>query len=361
MPLSLKKLEKILNNKGILPKKYFVINKLLIYIEVLIISSVDVCLLYIPSKYKIAVEHGPNVFKLSYIELTEEGNIPKDYGGELDNFEMENQYNELDIENNITDSSSNNIAEKLEENYNHPVVLKEKNNENQLRGIFRQLNRLKFCVKNLKYKVCIIFKNYMCCIRRDDTLEGYKTNRISENRKIKFMVSFDLETFFDKINSISDDVRTIREGIYNVLNKNHTKNIKNINNILTQQKNIAIFSERIIEKKKKFSENLLQLEKLLINLSISEKKNVEKLLEIEEKYSNNGDASLHSDIQKTHQIYKYETELNRINVVKKEIITNIMISKENIENISLQTDNICFDNTVMIDSVLKNFSVLSEL
>jgi len=364
MPLSLNKLEKFLNGKGLLPKKYFVINNLIVYIEVLIIRTVDIFLLYIPSKYKISIDSGSNVFKLSYIELTDDGNIPKDYTGGMDNFDMEKEYNEIDIDNDINDSSYKNMAEKLEENYNHPVSLKEKDNTQQLREVFRQLHRLKFCVQNLKYKVCIIFKNYLCCIHRNDNLEGYRATGLSEHRKMKLMVTLDLETMFDKINSVSDDIKTIREGVYRVLNKNHVKNIRNLQNILTQKNNIEIFSEKILQKKKDYFETLEELEKLLLNLSISEKKNVEKLLEIEERYSNNGDISLsgmHSDIEKTHQLHKYETELNRINVVKQELITNIIITKENIENISLKTDNICFDNTVMIDAVIKNFTILSEL
>ena len=85
-------------------------------------------------------------------------------------------------------------------------------------------------------------------------------------------------------------------------------------------------------------------------------------MQIEDKYS--GEASLksmHSDIEKTHQISKYENELSRINGVKQELIRNILIVKTKHENLSLRVDNIMFDNIIMIDAILKNFVKLSKI
>ena len=60
-------------------------------------------------------------------------------------------------------------------------------------------------------------------------------------------------------------------------------------------------------------------------------------------------------------ISKHEDELSRLNVVKQELISNILQVKTNYDNLSLKVDNICFNNIIMIDAILKNFVLLKEL
>jgi len=60
-------------------------------------------------------------------------------------------------------------------------------------------------------------------------------------------------------------------------------------------------------------------------------------------------------------ISKKEEELNNINQVKQEIICNILKVKSNLESLSLKVDQICFDNTVMLNTIIKNFEQLSKI
>ena len=108
---------------------------------------------------------GGDICKISYVDIKEDGSIPDEYAEEPDNFDLENAYTEVDI---ALDSSHNDMAGHLEESYNHPLSLKDMSKEDKtnLREIFRQLRRLRFCVQNLKYKLCIVYKGYLCCIRR---------------------------------------------------------------------------------------------------------------------------------------------------------------------------------------------------
>jgi hypothetical protein len=368
MTLSLNKLEKLLSKRGLIPKKYFTIDGLIVYIEVLIIASADSFMLYIPSKYDIEIGEGDDVFKIKYIDITEDGNIPNDYAGEPDNFDLDKDYDGDDIDLS-PDTQHKNMEGYLEEKYNHPVSLKDdkKNIKKdigiQLREVFRQLRRLKFCTKSIKYKIAIIFNNYLCCIRRDDTYEClfvYNSSGGSDERKL--MVTIDLETLYEKIDSVSLDIKTVREGIYRVLDKNQGKHIRNIQKMLEKKNTLSTFSNRVLTKKLQYSNYLTNLEEMLSNLNRAEKKNVEKLMEIEDKYS--GEASLkgmHSDIEKNHQIAKYENEISRINGVKHELIRNILIVKTKHENLSLRADNIIFDNIIMIDAILKNFIKFSNI
>ena len=363
MPLSINKLEKLLSARGLIPKKYFTVDGLCVYIEIISITNADSFMLYIPSKYEISIGKRNDVYKMNYMDIDETGTIPSEFAGEPDNFELENEYDEVDM-NNVADNSKGNMILQLEENYNHPISLKDisKDDTNILREIFRQLRRLKFCVQSIKYKLCIIHKNFICCIRRDDTFEGFAVHRLEGGPERKLMVSLDLETLYDKIDSVSVDIKTVREGVYKVLDKNQNKHVKNIQKMLERTTDITIVSEQIQNKRNQYSIYLSKLEDLLTELSVSEKKNVEKLIEIEEKYASDTSVKgIHTDIEKSHLISKYETELSRINTVKQELISNIMLLKSKHEDLSLKFDNICFDNIVMIDAIIKNFVSLSQL
>ena len=160
MPLSINKLEKILSKKGLLPKKYFIMHGLCVYIEVLSISNADSFMLYIPSKYEIVIpETNNNVYKIRYIDVSQDGNVTGDYAGEPDNFELEKEYDEVDMDFSTDNFRGEDMAEYLEEHYKHSVSLKDntKDDTKHLREIFRQLHRLRFCVQSISYKLCILF------------------------------------------------------------------------------------------------------------------------------------------------------------------------------------------------------------
>lgn len=366
MTLSLYKLEKILSSKGMISKKIFIMNGLCVYLEVIIINNADSFMLYIPSKYEIKVDKSDGVYKIKYIDIDENGTIPEDYAENPDNFDLEKQYDKINFE--FTSGKNNgDIQSHLEEDYNHEVSLKDisKTDKNQLREIFRQLRRLKLCVQNLKYKLCILYKYYMCCIHRDNTFNFILVKNLTGLPERKLIVTIDLENFYKKIDEVSIHVKTIREAVYNILDKNQNKHIQNLQKILEQKNNLTVFSENINTKKDETLEYLIKLENLLLDLTETEKKNIEKIIEIQNHYKENttgtGISGLHSDIERTHQISKYESELSRINLLKQELIRNIITVKSKYENLALKTDILVFDNIVMIDAILKNFISLSEI
>lgn len=362
MPLSLHKLEKIISKNGLLVRKIYTIHNYCVYLELLCINTADVCMLYIPSKYEIKGRGSDNEYKMDYVDINEDGNIPVDYGGDPDNFDLENTYNEVDIG---LEASHKNMEGQLEESYKHPLSLKDmsKNDKNHLREIFRQLRRLKFCVQNLKYKLCITYKSYLCCIRRDDTFECFNIMSMGcINDERSLLVTFDIETFYSKADSLTEDIKTIREGIYKVLDKNQIKHTGNLYKILEYKTTLISGSESCLKKKKQYTEGIIKLEKMLLELGTAEDLVVSKLMEIDNKYNNDQSVKgIYMDIEKSHVRSKHESELTNINTVKQEIISNIMELKLKRETMSLKLDKIFFDNTVMIDAILKNFKLLTEL
>ena len=364
MTLSLHKLERMLNSQRLLPKRFFVIDGLCVYVQVLSLFSGDTFLLYVPSKYDIVVNKKSNVSGLSYIEVDENGTIPGDYAGEPDNLDLEKTYEEVDLDfNTQTTQGKENIEDRLEENYNHPLSLKDlsRGDMSKLREVFRQLRRLRFCVQNLRYKLCIMFKNFLCCIRRDDTFEGFLVKGYTVGPARQLFVSVDLETLYTKLSAVPLDIKTVRQGIHRVLDKNQMKHAKNLHTMLEHRTAFSISSENILKRKAKYSLHLQQLEELLAELAKAEGATQEKINVIEKRYAT--DASLkglHTDIEKTHVLAKHETALSNMEIVRSEIVQNIGETNSKLEDLSLRVDKICFDNTVMLDAIIKNFIAMKD-
>ena len=363
MSLSINRLDELLQSRGLIPKKYFSIKQSCVYVEVLNLATADSFMLYIPSKYDIPVSGGSDVHNMDYMDVTEDGNIPNDYAGEPDNFDVEKQYDGIDL--GLSESGrGKDMSSSLEESYNHPVSLRDVGNDERqrLREIFRQLRRLKFCVQNLSYKLCILYRSFLCCIRRDDTFEGFVLARHPGIGQMRMMVTIDLEALYGKLDSITVDVTTVQEGISRVLDRNHRKNTANLAKMLSQRE-VLVSSGGIVEHKKaKYSTALARLKAMLHSVNSAEEKQVQRMSDIEAQYTAEASVKgLHSDIERSHRVAKCDAELAKIRGVKEEIVRSIIGVRSKIEDLSLKVDRICFDNSVMIDAIVKNFLQLSEL
>ena len=358
MSLSISKLEKMMKKSGILPKKYFAMDSMCIYIEGLILETADVILVYIPSKYEIQAPSSGNVFKLSAIEVNEDGTIPGDYGVTTD--DTENQYEQVNLG---IDTNGEKIEDQLESSYNHQLSLKDLSGKDtgQLREVFRQLKRLGLCVQTLKYKLCITFKNYLTCIRRDNSFEGFVIDGPPSNSDRKLRISIDLESLYTKPTSIAMDVKTVRDGIYKVLNKNQIRHTNNLQKILDHKMDFVKSSENTNAKKAKYAKYLSRLDKMLQVLSEAEIKEKHSIELTHQSYeSNNGVKGLQIDIEKSHILSKHSEKITHINMVRQDVIRYSLQVKGELEDLSLRIDKICFDNIVMIDAITRNFIGMSE-
>ena len=90
-----------------------------------------------------------------------------------------------------------------------------------------------------------MFKNYICCIRRDNTFECYSVENFNQGTACIMLVTLDLESFYAKINSVIIDIKTVREGIYKVLDKNQYKHVSTIKKILEFKKTLLASSKDI--------------------------------------------------------------------------------------------------------------------
>lgn len=364
MALSITKLERLLNSKGLIIKKILTIDSMCVYVEILSTVTADNFLLYIPRKYKISADGREGTYVIKSIDIEEDYNLTSEYAGDPDNFELEKTYDEVEIAEDYKESSHEDMEEFLEDKYNHPISLKDisKDDKGKIREIYRQLRRLKFCVQNIQYKLCIAYSNYICTIQSDETIECFEIKHMKNTHNYRLIVTIDLESFYKKIESVSIDINTIRQGLYQVLDKNHYKHTINLQKMMEHNGNLAVISDTAMQKKNKYTVYLTQLESLLGELNILENNILEKIMSIHERYKTDTSLKgLHSDIEKSQAISSNQKKLEQIGNIKKDVVSNILAVKEKQENIVIMVDKICFDNAVMIDAITKNFTKLTEI
>ena len=364
MPLSIHKLDNLLASKGFVSNKYYTIENVCVYIELVSMSDADVFLLYIPSKYKFSVKNKSNVYKLKYFDYdNDEENTADDYAGEMDEHLIENTYREIDIGIN-PDNKDPNIAEYLEQNYKRTIKLKDISDQDnkEVRDIVRQLKRLRFCVQNVNYKITIMYKNYICSIKRDDSIECYSIKKYQGHTQKKLFITTDLETLYSKIDSLTLNLSTIRKGLYHILDKNHFTHTKTLQRLLETKNEIMEFSDRAYSKKTKYDRYYKEAIDMLESIKVSEKQKISSMYELKKKYKDTSlNKGLHNDIDRTHQISKLEEELSDIQKIKEEIVKALFDLKSKKEDTMLMVDKIMFDNNVMIECVIRNFSKLEKI
>jgi len=361
MPLSYQKLEKVLLSKGFIPRKIFIIKEVISYIEVYNSKNADIFLVYIQSKYTINAPRGNDIYNIQYVEIDEDGHIPNDYGKEPDDFDLENQYEEVDLE--LThDIKRNDLENRLVENYNHPVSLKDikKSDKNTLREIFRQLRRLKLCVQNVKYKISIMFDNYLCNLRYDNTFDAFVVeNYTTSNRQL--YITLDLETLYEKLDSVSSDVCTIRDTIYRVMDKNKHKHARILAKMFDHKANLASFSDKINSRTSTYNYHLVELNNMLETTNISEKKLKDTITKMRKVHLESSRSGIHTDAERVHQLDQLEKKLQQILKVKDDVAKNVTKVRTKKEDIDLQVDTTIFDCAIMFDSILKKLTFLSTL
>ena len=348
--LSIEKLDKLLSKNGFTINKIYLFNGICKYIKILSINDASMFFLSIPSKYKIK-SNEKNSYTIEYINLDSHKNIVEDYTGEPDKLHLESMYNEVDINDAC---QGENMEKTLEKSYNRPITLKDINREDikDINNLFRQINRIKFCVYNIEYKICIEYKEYIIFINAENDIECIIINNYSGKECYNMYIIIDLKMFYKNVNIISVNIRKVHEGIHKVLNKNQILHTKTFNVLLNHEQDVNSVLTSLNNKKVEYEQTILHLYNMLEKLIDTEKKIIEKLIEHEERYKNTN--RVYNDIEKTRMLTKYTTELDEVNNTKQDIIKNILSLKSKKEDMFLFVDKLLFDNNVMLDAIIKN-------
>ena len=358
MRLSLSKLERFLASKEFIAKSFFTIDDNCTFVEVVNINTTDTLFIYINEDYVLDVSKKQDVFKLKAIDINNEefeDDIKDKYTREPDNVDIEKEYEEIDI----SESKRQNMEEFLEDNYKKELSIRDINKDDtiRLKEIRRQLKRMRFCVQTIKYKLSIMYKNYLCIINIENEVDLYKIKSYEGEDTRNLYVTIDLENLYDNILTVNSDIVNIRQGLYAIFDKNQRKHLSNFDKMITEGQSIFSYIDKLNRKKIQYEEYLQKLYSMIDTINQSEKEKMEKIQSLREEYESAG--GIHSDIQKSHAISKYEGEIEEIKNTKHKVVKNIFNIRNKLDDMVLYTDKVFFDNLVMIDAIIKNINSLN--
>lgn len=336
---STKKLIELITSKGLAIQAFFVIDGSVFFVEILIIKTGQTFLLYIPSKYRFDASADYPCYKLKYVNFSE--NTDKGYDHVQDMYENVH----------ISPDKNDKIEEKLEDGYKHEIFISDisKDDTQELKLLNKQISRLKFCVQNLKYKLALLYKNYICCIRRDDSISTFAIKNYDRNKEKRLCVVIDLEMFYEKGDIVVEDIDKIREGVYKILDKNQKVHSEFIEKIIKNRGDMANVSTKVESDRKKYDAYMTKLENLL------------KVLNEAEEWFYNQEAHVSRDEKGVFNKSILNSEIDNINRLKEQVIQLITQIRERNDTSILSIDQIMFDNTVMFDRMLSNFNTLNGL
>lgn len=361
MPLSIIKLHKLLNMNGFLVNSIYTIENQASYIDLFNIENADNFLLYIPSKYEINIDENSdlnlNIYSLNYID-------EKELMAKFNEFEMDKEYNKIDKFLNNESSSLKNIEKNIQEDYDKDIILKDLSihETENIKELYDQITRLRLCIKNIKFKVAVLHKNILACVRRDNDIDLFNISKFKGTNSRKLFIIIDLETLFADTVNAPTNISAVRHGIYKILSDNQLKHTKLLNSLMVRQHNITNHSNNIYKNKQILDLYLNHLEILLKRTLEAEKDKLEQITTTKEKrIAVTGISSFYSDIEKGKDIIQLEKDIENINEIKHEIIKDIVTIRTKQENLSLEMDKILFENIININKINYNFDQLAQL
>lgn len=347
MSLSFSKLQNFLAEKGYETRICYIFEKTIFLIEVISLKTGVIFFIYIPSKYEIGVDNSTINLKLKPIEFSED-EINMGGDGYIGNIQLHPDKND-------------DIEEQLEENYKHGIRLTDIVDEDvvEIKSIYKQINRLKFGVENLKYKLALRFKNYLSIIRRDNTINFFTIKKYPRDSDItQLIVVIDLETIYEKSDRIEQDIQTVVIGVQNIMIRNQNLHSTIFQKLSESQKFLIQLSAKLSDKINKLNIQSGKLKDLYEKMARKEREFIQMINDVGNK---NTRTSIGNDMDVSQQRLKYEYELQKVRSVKDEISKNLNIVNESLNNTILETDKIMFDNTVMFDIIIRNFEKLKTI
>ena len=363
MPLSISKLTKLLEDKNFTIKRYYKLYGTCAFIEMISDTSSTTFMMYIQSKYEFKV-HEPNTYKLKYISLSESDKeeVSDEYAGSPQEDTLEKAYENISLTHQYSKENEN-IEDKLETSYKKSITIKdlETTDSYDVKCIFRQLRRLKYCVSDLRYKLIILYKRYLCVLHRDDSIDCFYIKKfpVGDTPMRELIITFDLELLYENSENIMMDLEQIKTGIDKIFDKNHLAHAKNLQYMLEKRSDIGIVSNNIFVKKTRLRNIIHEHQNLLSRVLQSERFIYAKLTELQEKNVNR--INITRDISYVHQKNQYIKELSKLAEIKESIMESILINQAKEKHTTLMVDKILFDNMVMLDRIFKNIQELYKM
>lgn len=370
MPLSYDKINSLFNSKGFIVLKKFIRHDICYFLEVISVKRGETFIVSISSKHKLAIpKDSYEVYKLKNIDIAREEEVRERYTESPDPLDLEKSYSEVEISQNFSlEDQPNNLEKKMLGSYDRKIDIKniERREEKNGKEIFQQLKRLKFCIKNLPYKLAIIYLSYLCVVSDyDNVIDSYHISHFNSFSKRKLYITIDLDMMIQKLDPVNkthsdadiilDDIQQISQGINKVLEKNSYEHTSKLNEILESKDKFYDYCVSIETKRKKYSDLISSFEKLLSRAITTQDKILKK-----RRVEDNG-TGYYMDVGGIGEKLKTEKEYDHINKSKNEILEKLLSIRDKNCDLTLSVDKILFDNILMLNTILDNLSTLDKI
>ncbi len=350
MPLSLTKLCKLIKKKKYAPIRYYSADGNCVFIHMISLTSGVSAMLYVPTRFEIPIGKDENVTELEYYDMEEN---PESY--EEDAVKSpEDQYPEITV----APSEKVSAKDHLKDKYKRSITIQSgaKKNLPELKGIVRQLERLQLCVNGLPYHLVIIQNGYLGFIRDGET-DTYVFKDMSGLCPKSLSVATTLPEFHEKGIEINDEISQVSKGIRKILDKNLEGHSSFLEDLVKRQGNLTVFTSLIQKKKNEYHTLIESYESLLDRVTKEEDKISASFRQAELIIGQGIDKQL----ERTQLKHKIDARLSDCASLKKSILDQLSHLNHGLEGITLSSDKILYDNSVMMDKVFKNFDKLIEI
>lgn len=357
--MSLEKLKNLLKTHGYLPVKYFYVKDSCHLVEIISVKTAKMIMISIPTRLSFNVVGLPNSYKLKSLHVDDSSQtIENEFTGEQDESNIEQMYTQSHDEMSKIDIQTDATMESLIDLYKRPIHLNDLSKEDALdvKDIFRQLKRLKYCMNEVRYTLVILYKTYVCILREDNNIECYYIKGVKPIETRKFYITADMDLFYEKVTHIDADVDQITTGIKNILDKNHSSQFRLVNTMFQTKTNLVKQSNDLFDKKNLYTRYIKELELLLDRIVAEEKKLIEKKMDLSKVRT-----SFSNDYEHVEHKTLIEKSLENINKIKDDIVQTIIDVRNKRDHLTLVVDKVLFDNALMLSTIFKNFELLTNL
>jgi hypothetical protein len=228
-----------------------------------------------------------------------------------------------------------------------------------------QLERLKLCTSNIKFKLCIESESSLCVLSRSNYVNCFSfssPNPSTEQVRNLFIV-VDLQTFIDigdkNYTNITNDIKKVYKKLFSIIDKAHSKQTFEITSRIKTLQNIHKPLIANYKRKINYEKSIEKLTSLLIKIKKGEKGLSSKVKNLKKQIDTS--STLLEGEQIAFSLKKSEEDLERLFKFKNETIDLLLEIKEESNNFLLNFDHSLFETIKQLSEISQNMCRIGVL
>lgn len=359
MPLSIKKFDRFLEKHGIITSLFYIDeDSYCRMIEVYSTATDETFMIYISSSCQMTIGTGSNVFRIQELEYNEIGDIMDRYSDDKSRSERGLSHSMV-----ILKDDKGDIESRMQDMYRKQVHLRKGDRQTIEKDVFRQISRLTSCVSHMKFKVCIqtpdliYFTDPVSDVIRIFSVTDNLVKRVKSMRRLNVIV--DIETLFDASESISKNVKIIKQQLVENITENITRNISSSK---VAREVSDKWTSGISKKLAEYKERIENVREQIDKVCNQERSEIERKIALENKTEGSITMfTLNKNLEFVNQLALTNKKLLDISETKRELYLNMASLIVKHDNLILAADSTVFDIVVLTDTIHKKIELMLKL